>query len=72
MKKILLAFIILLAVNTGTFAQTHQDSTKTHKMKSAKGVKYTCTMHPEVVMDKPGNCPKCGMTLVKMKTKKPA
>lgn len=28
-------------------------------------VKYTCSMHPEVVQDKPGNCPKCGMALVK-------
>lgn len=26
---------------------------------------YTCPMHPEVQVDKPGNCPKCGMTLVK-------
>ena len=26
--------------------------------------KYTCPMHPEIVQDKPGNCPKCGMTLV--------
>jgi multidrug efflux pump subunit AcrA (membrane-fusion protein) len=25
---------------------------------------YTCTMHPEVVSDKPGKCPKCGMDLV--------
>ena len=24
---------------------------------------YTCPMHPEVVSDKPGNCPKCSMTL---------
>jgi hypothetical protein len=25
---------------------------------------YTCPMHPEVISDKPGNCPKCGMKLV--------
>ena len=26
---------------------------------------YTCPMHPEVQADKPGRCPKCGMTLEK-------
>jgi RND family efflux transporter MFP subunit len=26
---------------------------------------YTCPMHPEVQADKPGECPKCGMDLVK-------
>ncbi|AWM31588.1 heavy metal-binding domain-containing protein [Hymenobacter nivis] len=25
---------------------------------------YTCTMHPEVVTNHPGKCPKCGMDLV--------
>ncbi len=27
-------------------------------------MQYTCPMHPEVVKDAPGDCPKCGMTLV--------
>src|SRR5438552_1123972 len=27
------------------------------------GTKYTCPMHPEVVSDRPGSCPKCGMAL---------
>src|SRR4051812_1991446 len=34
-------------------------------MAQEKKVVYTCPMHPEVQMEKPGNCPKCGMTLVK-------
>ncbi|EDM34548.1 Copper-resistance protein CopA [Pedobacter sp. BAL39] len=29
------------------------------------GETYTCPMHPEVHASKPGNCPKCGMKLVK-------
>ena len=28
---------------------------------------YTCPMHPEVVKDAAGNCPKCGMKLVEKK-----
>jgi uncharacterized protein YxeA len=28
---------------------------------------YTCTMHNEVMSDKHGKCPKCGMALVKQK-----
>jgi hypothetical protein len=31
---------------------------------------YTCPMHPEIVSDKPGSCPKCHMALV-LKTAKP-
>lgn len=30
---------------------------------------YTCTMHPQIVEEKPGNCPICGMTLVLLETK---
>ena len=30
---------------------------------------YTCPMHPQIKKDKPGNCPICGMTLVKKTVK---
>lgn len=33
----------------------------------ATPVLYTCVMHPEVISDKPGKCPKCGMKLVPKK-----
>lgn len=26
---------------------------------------YTCPMHPDVISDRPGICPQCGMTLIK-------
>ncbi|WP_018343967.1 heavy metal-binding domain-containing protein [Cytophaga aurantiaca] len=29
--------------------------------------KYTCSMHPQILQDTPGNCPICGMTLVLFK-----
>src|SRR2546421_12971694 len=35
----------------------------------AVATKYTCVMHPEVISDKPGKCPKCGMKLVPIKPK---
>ncbi len=31
-----------------------------------KGTQYTCPMHPEVIRDKPGDCPICGMALEPM------
>lgn len=33
---------------------------------AAKAGQYTCPMHPEVVSDTPGECPKCGMNLEKV------
>ena len=68
MKKTMIVLMILFAGAT-TFAQTKQDTTKQKHGTVAQ--KYTCTMHPEVITDKPGKCPKCGMTLVAVKKKTP-
>ncbi len=70
MKKTIIALAILLVANTGAFAQDslHKSGTHQHKMTTLK--KYTCSIHPDVVMNKPGKCAKCGMRLEVMKTKK--
>jgi Cu+-exporting ATPase len=38
-------------------------NTQTPYVKDEKTAKYTCHMHPEVIQDHAGTCPKCGMAL---------
>ncbi len=37
-----------------------------HAKHKGTETKYTCPMHPQIIQDKPGTCPICGMDLVKM------
>ncbi len=39
------------------------DITSSPRPPAAGGAIYTCPMHPEVISDHPGSCPKCGMAL---------
>ncbi len=48
-----------LAVKLEPFVQAE-------KPEPITGKKFTCPMHPEVVQDGPGACPKCGMALESM------
>ncbi len=54
------AGLFIVAACNGTAKNTQQTTEKANHQK----VIYTCTMHPQVISDKPGNCPICGMTLV--------
>ncbi|OCX52748.1 hypothetical protein BEL04_13830 [Mucilaginibacter sp. PPCGB 2223] len=77
MKKVMLmAVAILFSAASVWAADLHTGKVTADTTKKAKPAKvqYTCTMHPEVLSDKPGKCPKCGMTLVKKADakKKPA
>jgi hypothetical protein len=55
--------VFALGCATGaTFAQT------TPAPDASPQQKYTCLMHPEIIIDHPGACPKCGMELVPIKS----
>jgi heavy metal-binding protein len=56
----------ILAFWVESFAE---DSKPSPSPSAAAHEKYTCVMHPQVVRDKPGKCPICGMDLVPMKPK---
>lgn len=61
-KMLMVATLTILSVSV--FAQ---DSTK-HAIKTQKdSITYTCPMHPDVMSNKPGKCPKCGMSLTASK-----
>ena len=50
--------------NSGSLSN-QKTTTKSQNMEATKT--YTCSMHPEVISDKPGKCPKCGMELIEKK-----
>lgn len=60
--KILVAFFA-----TGLFAaftmKAQEKETMNMDSVGMDKVTYTCSMHPEVMSDKPGECSKCGMVL---------
>lgn len=50
-------------------AKENSSAIKDSAGKESEG-QYTCPMHPEVISDEPGNCPKCGMHLVPLENNK--
>jgi len=64
--KYSLLTIVILAIGFAIYYfATKLDNHSGHEQQAAI---YTCPMHPEIIRDKPGNCPICGMTLVKKVT----
>lgn len=64
MKKI---SIFLLCAGLALFAiscTSSSNETSSKTTTSEQTATYTCSMHPEVISDKPGSCPKCGMDLI--------
>ena len=49
-----------------SFAQNSFAKQDTTLTRDSTKIKYTCPMHPEIISDKPGTCPRCGMELIKL------
>ncbi|MET4075951.1 heavy metal-binding domain-containing protein [Hymenobacter sp. UYCo722] len=77
MKKLLTYSLALASLTFATSCSDNKSTTETTTTTPATtaaadstaapagtATQYTCPMHPEVVADQPGKCPKCGMDLI--------
>ncbi|WP_440135179.1 efflux RND transporter periplasmic adaptor subunit [Chitinophaga sancti] len=58
--KILFSVFVAVSGLAACKAKTDKSSHAKHKA----GQQYTCPMHPQIILSKPGKCPICGMDLV--------
>jgi len=49
-------------------AETKDKNKSSSDSKKDQTTIYTCPMHPDVKLDKPGKCPQCGMNLIEKKS----
>lgn len=60
-----MTLIPIMSTQAGVAAAPKTNSLPSPKLETKQ--LYTCPMHPEVISDKPGKCPKCEMDLVPQK-----
>jgi Cu(I)/Ag(I) efflux system membrane fusion protein len=60
-----LYFLLLLSVVEGALVSCKQTKKNQPEQQVRSNETYTCPMHPQIIKDKPGTCPICGMDLVK-------
>ncbi|MBI5557023.1 MAG: efflux RND transporter periplasmic adaptor subunit [Deltaproteobacteria bacterium] len=71
LQVVAVLLILAVAIGAGLFLRLGSSPSHDHdadKSAVTAQVKYTCPMHPEIITDEPGQCPICGMDLVKIET----
>lgn len=59
--------VLVIAVSLFSYSATMAQEQVQKQEKIENKVVYTCSMHPEEISDKQGDCPKCGMKLIEKK-----
>jgi Cu(I)/Ag(I) efflux system membrane fusion protein len=63
--RIILTSLLLITMLISACSDKKKKSAIIATTQVKSDIKYTCPMHPQIMEDHPGNCPICGMTLVK-------
>ncbi|WP_036678938.1 heavy metal-binding domain-containing protein [Daejeonella oryzae] len=69
MKSFLIVFFATISILffACTSSEKKTNTSADSNAVQTAGLTYTCPMHPEVISNKPGQCPQCNMDLVEKK-----
>ena len=62
--SLLIGFFIGKSTNKNSIADIHQDESAHQHIDELTNQVWTCSMHPQIKQDKPGQCPICAMDLI--------
>lgn len=63
LTAVIVSLMVIYSYNAANSFERNTISAHNSVADSTDTKTYTCPMHPEVISDKPGSCPKCGMEL---------
>lgn len=69
---VFLGWLIFHPTKTDGISNSHIESHEGHDHSSEDPTTWTCSMHPQIKMDQPGQCPICAMDLIPLATNQTA